>query len=223
MCFSATASFVSSAVLITAGTITVIRSRKTSFQYLGIIPILFALQQFSEGFVWLALENEQFIKHMNIASFAFVFFAWVVWPFYIPFSMYKLEKPYQRQNAMRVFVVLGVLLSSILTYALIFRGVEPHISGHSISYRFPVDEYTVNIMSLFYFCCTIIPLLISTPKRVWILGVSTLALSIIAKILFNHAFLSVWCMFCAINSLIILYVIPTRDKLVPETTATANR
>ncbi len=218
MCFSATASFVSSAALVTAGTLTVARSKKTSFRYLGLVPILFSLQQFSEGFVWLALENEQFIRYLDIASFGFVFFAWIIWPFYIPLSIYKLEENIQRLKAMRVLLAIGVILSGLLAYALIFIGVDPQISAHSISYKFPVDKSVVNIMSIIYLCCTIVPELISTTKRVWILGVSTLILFITAQILFSHALLSVWCMFCAISSLLILYVIPasTRPKAITK-------
>lgn len=208
MCFSATASFVSTAVLVTAGAVTLSRSTKTPYQYLAFVPILFALQQFSEGFVWLALQHEQFIKYVDIASFGFVFFAWLIWPFYIPFSIYKLESNSNRKKAMRALLVIGVLLSAFLAYALIFIGVDPQISGHSISYKFPADKTIVEAMSLIYLSCTIVPELICSKRRVRILGMSTLILFIVAKIFFSHALLSVWCMFCAISSLIILYVIP---------------
>ena len=55
MCFSASANFVGSAVLgaIGVATLTEVKHRRELF---AAMPLLFALHQFTEGFVWLSLS-----------------------------------------------------------------------------------------------------------------------------------------------------------------------
>jgi hypothetical protein len=57
MCFSATASFTAGATLSALGiaTLTQIRSRRELL--LGSFPLLFAIQQFIEGLVWLTIDQ----------------------------------------------------------------------------------------------------------------------------------------------------------------------
>lgn len=208
MCFSATASFISSAVLVTTGAVAMHRARKTPYYLLALIPLLFGIQQFSEGFVWLSLQQEQFTRYLQISAIGFVFFAWVIWPMYVPIAIRYLEPKVNKRKGMNYLVVVGLLLSGVLFYGLFWVGVAPEITGHSISYKIPVSKLAINILSVVYLVCTIVPQVISSQKRVWVLGFSTLVLFVIAKIFFAHALLSVWCMFCAISSLLVLYVIP---------------
>jgi hypothetical protein len=51
MCFSATASFSASIVIGTLGVVTFKKSKNSNLKFLGAIPFLFAVQQFTEGFV----------------------------------------------------------------------------------------------------------------------------------------------------------------------------
>lgn len=57
MCFSATASFTSSAVIGVIGVATLARASHPREWLFASIPLLFAIHQFAEGAVWLALSG----------------------------------------------------------------------------------------------------------------------------------------------------------------------
>ena len=92
MCFSATASFGSGAVLAVIGVVTLKITRKPSHLVFAFIPVLFAIQQISEGFVWLSLQNNEYAKWQTIPIHIFMVFAHIVWPFWITLSAWLLEK-----------------------------------------------------------------------------------------------------------------------------------
>ena len=57
MCFSATANFVGSAVLGAVGVVTLTKVKHRRELLFATLPILFAIHQFIEGFVWLGLDG----------------------------------------------------------------------------------------------------------------------------------------------------------------------
>src|ERR1700740_364195 len=57
MCFSATANFVGSAALGAVGAVTLTRVKHRRELLFAALPILFAIHQFIEGFVWLGLDG----------------------------------------------------------------------------------------------------------------------------------------------------------------------
>ena len=57
MCFSATANFVGSGVLGTVGVITLTKVKHKRELLFAALPTLFAVHQFTEGFVWLGLDG----------------------------------------------------------------------------------------------------------------------------------------------------------------------
>ena len=57
MCFSATTNFVGSAALGPTGVITLTKVKERREQQFAVLPTLFAVHQFIEGFVWLGLDR----------------------------------------------------------------------------------------------------------------------------------------------------------------------
>ena len=57
MCFSATANFVGSSVLGAAGVVTLTKVKHRRELLFAALPMLFAIHQFIEGFVWLGLDG----------------------------------------------------------------------------------------------------------------------------------------------------------------------
>ena len=78
MCFSATASFTASAVLLPAGTLALRRAYTTDRRYLALcaLPFLFGVQQLMEGFVWTyGARGESSL--VGTFSLGYMFFAWL--------------------------------------------------------------------------------------------------------------------------------------------------
>ena len=92
MCFSTSASFGAGIILTTIGVATIKKVREPSQLFFASIPLLFGVQQFSEGFLWLALTNPKYSFLEQISTYSFLFFAQIVWPILIPVAIYFLEK-----------------------------------------------------------------------------------------------------------------------------------
>jgi hypothetical protein len=91
MCFSATASFSSSVVIGALGVYSIKSVTHTHQKYLAVIPFLFAVQQFSEGFVWLTLNDQLSLKYQDFFTQSFLSFAWIIWPILVPLALCKFE------------------------------------------------------------------------------------------------------------------------------------
>ena len=58
MCFSATASFVAGTTLSTIGVATITKVKQRSELPFALIPLLFGIQQFIEGIIWLTFSHD---------------------------------------------------------------------------------------------------------------------------------------------------------------------
>lgn len=106
MCFSAKASFIVSSGLIGIG-ISAINKVKNKFQIpFSIIPVLFSFQQLTEGILWLSLTTSQFNHLKEPATFTFLIFAQVIWPIWVPASIWLLEK-----NNLRKKILFALLFT----------------------------------------------------------------------------------------------------------------
>lgn len=119
MCFSATASFTAGAVLSTIGVVSIKKAKRPAEILFASIPLLFALQQISEGFLWLALTNPEYAYMENVSTHIFIAFAQVVWPFWIPFSIFiftNSKKSKVTNYIGKTLIFIGAILSCGLTY-----------------------------------------------------------------------------------------------------------
>jgi hypothetical protein len=91
MCFSASASFGAGAALTVLGVLSLRKSESRSHIMFASIPLLFAAQQFTEGFVWLSFINPKFAGLNVWGTYIFMAFAQIVWPAWVPWSIYFLE------------------------------------------------------------------------------------------------------------------------------------
>ena len=96
MCFSTTASFASFTILTTVGVAGLKYIKKPSQQFFAAIPFLFATQQLIEGFVWIGVLNNAAWK--TIPIHLFIFFAQVVWAFWVPYSILRMETQMKRNH-----------------------------------------------------------------------------------------------------------------------------
>lgn len=89
MCFSAAASFVSGALLTGAGLATLSRNSIPEHKIFAAMPLVFGLQQISEGFVWYSLQTPGHEQMLAVSSGLFLFAALTLWPTYVPLSEVK--------------------------------------------------------------------------------------------------------------------------------------
>ena len=215
MCFSASTSFIASAVLGGVGTVALKKAKSPSMKIFALTPLLFAIQQFTEGVIWVALSNpegEFASMWLSKAVYIFLIFAWVIWPIFIPFFTIKLEQNKERKKILKGLLVLGVGVTSILIYILVNYNITAQVNDYHIKYDRDFQSEWVWVFGLFYVASTVFPTMISSVKKMWSLGVINLGSYIFAKIFFAGYVISIWCFFGALSSIIVLAIIFEAQK-----------
>src|ERR1700691_4458084 len=118
MCFSATANFVGSGVLGTVGVLTLTRVRHRRELLFASLPTLFAIHQFTEGFVWLGLDGTLSPAVTHDMGAAFMLYAEGLLPFLLPLSVLLFEPDGKRRRRMLPFVALGGGTALYILWAL---------------------------------------------------------------------------------------------------------
>src|SRR5690348_2717466 len=150
MCFSATASFTAGAALVTIGTIAQLKTTTPQQRLVAAIPFLFGVQQLCEGILWLTFANDN-LKFLEIpAMYGFLFFAQVVWPAYVPFSMWAIETHPGRKKWLRNLSIFGSLISLIL---LVYLFIFPSHANAECYHVFYLVKYPIppKYGGIFYF------------------------------------------------------------------------
>jgi len=216
MCFSAEASFVAATAIAAVGIVSIKKSTSPAQRAFAVIPLFFAMQQFLEGWIWIVLANPDYVTCKQFLTIGYLIFVWVVWPLYVPFSMGLLEKKPGRRKILYGFLALGMVLTIICIYMLIFHHIEAVEARLHIKYiidDLPSFDWLYGIL---YLVPTTVSFFVSSIKKIWVLGVILLSSYIFSFIVYAGNVLSVWCFFGAVTSVLILwYIIQMKKK--PET------
>jgi len=197
MCFSASASFAASSTLAASGYVISRVPKEKSEIPLSLIPIIFALHQFIEGILWLIHLHVLSVQFKPVAIYSYVFIAWILWPVYVPFAVYRTETHRVRRRIILLCQFIGVFISLTFLVTSIQHPIDISIEGHSFSYTMPAYEWSLAP----YLLSVSIPFLISSKKGLVLFGVA-LTLSCIGALIMatSSTFPSVWCFYAAILS-----------------------
>jgi len=208
MCFSATASFTAAAVIGSVGVVT-LRSAAAKPDHrilaLAAFPVLFALQQATEGLLWLDLASPEPGALRGVLVHAFQGYAEVFWPAFAPLAVLLIEQKRWHRILISVCLVIGVALSVYLLVAMIGHPYQASVGEGHIVYR--NDFHYPTGIEVPYVVATTLSLLLSSERDVQRLGLVIVFGFAVAYVSFHHAYISVWCFFAAIASVLVyLYV-----------------
>lgn len=214
MCFSVTASFTASLVLITCGVAALKHAQEKRLRMIAAIPLIFGLQQFAEGMVWLSFVDPRFLFVRMTAAYIFLACAGELWPLWIPIAIARFAGNYKPYIPSIVAGVLCALMSNV--YALLYP--ISVVAGCNMIYYFDVAQiaypalhyYTGIAMSVLYVIATIVPFFLTRNKMLWFIGTLIAVAYIIAYVAYREAFASVWCFFAALISILVYVCI--RDE-----------
>jgi hypothetical protein len=217
MCFSASASFISSSILVTIGTVSMVKSRTTPQKVLAGMPLLFAAQQFCEGFVWLSVNDPSFMWVRYQAMYAFLIMAQVGWPLFIPLCVFLIEKEPGRKKLLSYFLISGLVTGIYFAWCLIRFDAHIAVSPYHIQYDldFPLSKRW--FYGIIYFIPAMLPTFISSIRRMNVLGALLLCSYLISRFCYKDYIVSVWCFFGALSSITALFIIlqlVKEDKIV---------
>lgn len=204
MCYSATASFSAAMGLSIIGSIGCYYSLKLHLQYLPInlLSFFYAIQQAAEGLIWVAPES----PWSNTWAHVFLFFAFFVYPWYIPLSV-SFFNP-KKRPALLMLTTLGLLFGTFLYYfvartpILFVKACALHIE-----YQVPLfgswnlqNQLTHAVLIPLYIALLALPFFLSQKRYSHTIGYLTLVSAIACLVFYAQYFISLWCFYAALIS-----------------------
>ncbi len=201
MCFSSTASFTAGTALIVLGTITARRVRRPTELPFALIPALFGIQQLIEGALWMTFSSQD--AQLNAAlTYSYSFFSHVLWPFYVPLAILLLEPVQWRRKLLFGVAVAGAATALYLLYFLVMEPTVSQVVGRHIDYV--SRHFYIGVVLTLYVLATCASSLLSSHPAVRWFGVATSLSLLLAAAIYTAWFISVWCFFAAVISVVVL-------------------
>ena len=212
MCFSPEASFASAALLVPAGVYCIKSAvaKNPPFVCLAVVPVIFGLQQFAEGLVWLGYQRGD-SEATRAAALVYLAVALAFWPFWIPLCGSVLERSVPKRILCGCFAVLGLIggLTMYVPLLLDPAALEVQATYHSLYYNMESSPVFVRMPLIYwetlYVVIIGVPALISQTRGVPLLGIAVVVSAGLTHIFFSYATVSVWCFFAAVLSLYLCF------------------
>jgi hypothetical protein len=190
------------------------------FLPLAAIPIVFSVQQFCEGWVWTALARGD-ARLATGAATAFLLFALVFWPIWIPLSTLFVERSGKTRLFLRAMTVVGGVVG-IAQMLPLFENPACLVIGidhHSLRYDIAASPMFAAVPSIVwqvaYMAVVSTPLVVSSERKLVHAGLAVVLSAAISRVFFDYAFASVWCFFAAALSLYlcaVFFMLPRRSR-----------
>ncbi len=166
------------------------------------LPVLFAVHQFMEGFVWLGLDGILSSAVAHDMGAAFLLYAQGILPFLMPLSVLLFEPDAKSRKRMRPFLLIGTGTTLYILWALTAFPFQVYLKNHSIVYLNAGTDNTA--LAVLYVIATCGSLFFSRVRDMVIFGTANLVILLIVMAVKRYAFTSLWCAYAAAASVIIL-------------------
>jgi hypothetical protein len=202
MCFSPQADFTAGAVIVGVGVQTLRRVRVRREFIVGALPLLLGVHLLVEGFVWLGLRGEVSPGLGDTAKETYIVFAHAILPALVPLGFTLLEPDRRRARWMWPLVGLGLVLGVYLLWQVTAYPVGAQPQARCIDYT----THTPNdlLVGVLYVVVTCGPALISSRRYLRSFGVVSLVGVIAAALVRVDELTSLWCVYVALVSVLIL-------------------
>jgi len=219
MCFSATASVAAAATLIPVGLYCMRFSWKEvpGWLMLAAYPLAFGIQQGIEGAVWYGVNSSNQLL-VSIASQSYVFFSHFFWLFWVPFSVYYMEKEGARKRFIGALAVFGLFYGLSLFLPLILREgwLAIEVVQHSLLYKtITIYDGVMDrqVVRGIYALQVFLALILATNLKIRAFGIIIQISVLVTFVFYKYAFVSVWCFFAAILSIYLLLALQSERRL----------
>ncbi|MEU6854728.1 DUF6629 family protein [Actinacidiphila alni] len=195
MCFSATADLAAGSVICALGVACVARVRRARDLPLAALPLLLGAHQLVEAAVWHRGGGT------GVATTAWAIIALPLLAAYVPLAVLVAAPPGARPR-LAVPVLAGLGTAAVLGACLADRAPVADIRGHTVGYA--VDVPAVPLLIACYLLATVGSLLITADAWLRLLGGLTGAGAAICAAVWRTEFVSTWCAFAAVVSVVLL-------------------
>jgi Trk-type K+ transport system membrane component len=202
LCFSPEADFTAAAVVGIVGVETLRRVRARRELIVGALPLLFAVHQCTEGFVWLGLRGAVSPGLGDTAKTMYVVYAYAALPMIVPIGLYLIEPSRKHRRWVLPFVALGLAVGGYLLWQVTQFPVTAQEHASCIAYSTHTPFGTQAAVA--YVIATCGPALLSSRRYLQWFGVANIGGVAIALSIREADFTSVWCVYAALVNVLIL-------------------
>jgi hypothetical protein len=210
VCFSATADLTVGTALVPVAFASLREVKHWREIPFAALPAVFAVHQFIEVALWPRSGTFVSVDTMHLAARAYLFIAMVLLPTLVPLAVLLLEP---RGARMRVapFPVLGAVVSAYLGYLVLTQPVEVVAHRHALEYQTAMHNGAVWVT--LYIIAVIGPALLSGYPSIVTFGVLNLVGLVVVALVYVQAFASLWCVYAAAASVLVLVHMIRRRRL----------
>ncbi len=197
------------------GLLTLQKASRPQEVLFAMLPLLFALHQFTEGFVWLGVGGHISKRGLELAAGIFIYYAQGLLPFLVPLAVWLIEKVRWRRRLLGALTLLGLGLASYTMYGLSTTPSTVSVINDTLYYNNPS---TANIyVALVYIVTTCGSLLLSSSISIQLYGLLNLIGLTLIYLWRPYGFTSLWCLYAAaISGLLYFHFVERRIRFLRE-------
>jgi hypothetical protein len=210
MCFSLTADLVTGTALLPIAALSLREVKHRRELLFALLPTVFAVHQLIEAAIWAHQDGYVSAGAAHSAVFAYLLIALPLLPTLFPLSVLLLE-PHGARLRVTPFVVLGGVVSVYLALVVLTDPIGVTRHPHCLAYQTGVQHAVV--WAVLYVVAVIGPALMSGYPSIVAFGMLNLVGLIVVAVLYIQAFISLWCIYAAVMSVLVLVHMVLRRRL----------
>lgn len=201
--FFAIANFTLSGAIAVIGILTLRKASTPNEVVFASLPLLFALHQFTEGFVWLGVSGLIEPRALHLAEGIYVFYAQGLLQFLVPLAIWLLEPSGVRKQLIFILMILGGVLTAYTMWGLSVEQTTVTLENNTLSYINPLTHN--KLFGSIYILTTCGSLMLSRSVSIQLFGwLNFIGLSAVYFIRPN-AITSLWCFYAAVISVLLYF------------------
>ncbi|MEH3054181.1 MAG: hypothetical protein PGN13_09280 [Patulibacter minatonensis] len=210
MCFSAEADFAAAVFTAPVGVLALRWAPTRADLPIAALPLLFAVHQGVEGFVWLGFDGTVGAGLSTAAIVVYLLIAQVVLPLLVPFGVRAIEPIAWRRRALLVPAAAGVAVAAWVIYVMSIEDIAAHPERNAVIYE---TDYRIGTFSTAaYAISTLGAVLLTSRRRLLAFGLVNAAGFGLAALVRYESVTSVWCAYAALTSAIVLVHLRQRRR-----------
>ena len=202
MCFSPDADVVVGGIVVAIGIDALRHVQEPKQIVLASLPLLFGLHQVDEAFVWLGLQGHVSESIERVGIWIYMFFALAALPMLVPIAVFAVERSATRRRVIGAFSALGIAVGVSLGVALFRGSVNAVIEGHHVAYDVSALSQGRELTAL-YVVAACGALVFCSYRDLAALGLMNLVAVPVLMWMTVSGFISLWCFWAAIVSVVI--------------------
>ena len=202
MCLSPEADVVVGGIVVVIGVDALRHVREPRQILLATLPLLFGLHQLDEAFVWWGLQGHVSESIERVGVWIYMLFALAALPALVPIAVLAVERSAGRRRLISGFAALGIGIGVALGIALFQGSVDAVIVGRHVAYDVSALTQGRELTAL-YVVAACGALIVCSYRDLAALGVMNLVAVPMLMWLTVSGFISLWCFWAAIVSVVI--------------------